>query len=75
MFLEIIRAYPWAFLSTVILPFLVTIGAVFVAAVSELGGFETLQGRFAASQAASQHSRQLRGDHIGVTALLQTSSL
>lgn len=47
---EIVRASPWAFLSTVVLPIVVAIGAVAVAAVSGLAGFETLKERLLSSQ-------------------------
>jgi hypothetical protein len=49
MFLDVMRAYPWAFLSTVVFPVVVAIVAIIAAVFSGLAGFETLKGRLASS--------------------------
>jgi hypothetical protein len=67
MFWEVMRAYPWAFLSTVALPVVVAIGAIIVAAFSGLSGFETLKGRLASSQQSQRIER-------GVNKLLSNDS-
>ena len=67
MFWEVMRAYPWAFWSTVVAPAMVAIVAVVAAIFSGLAGFETLKGRLALSQ-QSQRIEQ------GVNSLLSNES-
>jgi hypothetical protein len=66
------RAYPWAFLSTIVFPIVVAIGAVGVAVVSSLAGFETLKERFASSQ-QSQRIEQGVGSALQSTLRLLES--
>jgi hypothetical protein len=50
MVFDVMRAYPWAFWSTVVSPLLVAIVAIIGAVFSSLAGFESLKGRLASSQ-------------------------
>jgi hypothetical protein len=67
MLWEVMRAYPWAFLSTVALPVVVAIAAVAGAVFSGLAGFETLKGRLASSQQSGRIEQ-------GVNTLLSNDS-